>query len=205
MVTDEMIEAFVKASSVVSGDTMDCVRAGLEAALSTDAEPVAWLAEGQGWGRVFIHKEAAEMMALEEGKITPLYKRRFSEDVLKPVGQVDASYGKEGMLVACYKPNSLPVGTKLYAAPPAPSVAVKTGLLRKIANTPVTPESRRFTDTNAQNEVIGYERAEWMINQVFSAFSAQVKDVADLPQSPWSSAIVSMYNFPSTSSVAMAM
>ena len=40
MVTEKMIEAFVKASSVASGDTADCVRAGLEAALSTDAEPV---------------------------------------------------------------------------------------------------------------------------------------------------------------------
>lgn len=64
----------------------------------------------------------------------------------------------------------------LYAVPPAPSVAVKAGLLRKIANTPVAPESRRFSDTNAQNEVIGYERAEWMIEQVFSALSAQVQD-----------------------------
>lgn len=36
------------------------------------------------------------------------------------VCKVDASYGDNGMLLAAFKANSLPVGTHLFAAPPAP-------------------------------------------------------------------------------------
>ncbi|WP_284777121.1 hypothetical protein [Agrobacterium sp. lyk4-40-TYG-31] len=57
MVTEKMIEAFVKASSVASGDTMGCVRAGLEAALSTDAEPVAWLVKRSNFDGILFDTE----------------------------------------------------------------------------------------------------------------------------------------------------
>lgn len=48
-----------------------CVAA--PAAMAGTAEPVAWLAEGPGWKRVFIDREAAEKLAKQGGRLTPTY------------------------------------------------------------------------------------------------------------------------------------
>lgn len=78
----------------------------------------------------------------------------------------------------------LPIGTKLYAAPPAPSVAVKAlqaaeEELSRIDCVPMVTETR---DTYAQLELakVYAGRGAHEARKALSALSAQVQDVADL-------------------------
>lgn len=90
--------------------------------------------------------------------------------VAEPVGQVDASYGDEGMLVASFRPNTLPVGTKLYAAPPSPSVAVK----------PVAPvDIYKAVGLFIDNDTFDKDHVSAICRAIASALSAQVQDVAE--------------------------
>ncbi|PZR81371.1 MAG: hypothetical protein DI537_38310 [Stutzerimonas stutzeri] len=61
-----------KGCSVIEAEDAEFVLSAIKAALS-GAEPAAWLAEGQGWGRVFISKEAAEKLASQGGELKPLF------------------------------------------------------------------------------------------------------------------------------------
>lgn len=85
----------------------------------------------------------------------------------EPVGQVDASYGEAGMLVASFKPSSLPVGTKLYTAP---AVAVKA--LADACRMMV--DDYQTSDNHHPNHALVPLTA---FDAMRSALSAQVQDV----------------------------
>lgn len=102
----------------------------------------------------------------------------------EPAGQVDASYGEGGMLVASFNPNTLPIGTKLYAAPPAPSVVVKAWTTEDEAR-----EYRSFSKWFKDRGYPGYPEqyslvcenamhAAWQEAAKRTALTAQVQDVA---------------------------
>ncbi|MES0207879.1 hypothetical protein NKJ93_02115 [Mesorhizobium sp. M0028] len=48
------------------------------------AEAVAWLAEGAGWKRVFLSKEAAEKLANEGGRLVPLFANPLPKAPIEP-------------------------------------------------------------------------------------------------------------------------
>lgn len=53
---------------------LDAARSLAASAQEAGLEPVAWIAEGCGWKRVFLNREAAEKLAGGgDGKVTPLY------------------------------------------------------------------------------------------------------------------------------------
>lgn len=73
----------------------------------------------------------------------------------EPAGQVDASYGEGGMLVASFKPNTLPIGTKLYAAPPALTAQVQdVAVPEGWQLVPKDDESRCVADSALPHEMI---------------------------------------------------
>ncbi|NTA58561.1 hypothetical protein G6L32_07940 [Agrobacterium tumefaciens] len=138
---------------------------------------------------------------------------KASLSAAEPVGQVDTSYGDEGMLVASFKPNSLAVGTKLYAAPPAPHTGLDAGdVVEKIFE---DLRGRRFLkwifdargdecyigDMNGEKitgldlEVQEEIKGKWE-TIIRSALSAQVQDVAGwqlVPKEPTHEMLKAMF------------
>lgn len=117
----------------------------------------------------------------------------------EPVATV-AEMGVGGMRVLMPHPpgsaDHLPIGTKLYAAPPAPSVAVKADEIDAIVEELLDAQQDiNLAANSTMNQSLCdasalIDRVETLLNRVkASALSAQVQDVAGLLDETWNAAV----------------